>query len=160
MRRRARHPTGDQASVTIGPFSNIQDRAVVTVSTATETGVSAPTSVGAHVTVEPGAVLQSCTVEDGAVVGSGAVVMEGAVVEEGAHVMAGTVVPAGRRVPAGQVWQGNPAQFVRNVSEEEKEAQRKAAETVFTAASSHAQEFLPYGTAYLDAERYKAESSA
>lgn len=146
--------------MTIGPFSNIQDRAVVTVATATESGISPPTTVGAHVTVEPGAVLQSCTVEDGAVIGAGAVVMEGAVVEEGAVVMAGTVVPAGRRVPAGQVWQGNPAQFVRSVSDEEQEAQRKAAETVFTAASSHAEEFLPYGSAYLDVERFRAESSA
>ena len=85
-----------------------------------------------------------------------------------------------------QLWAGNPAKFVRDLTEEEvscvlcgrgvKETctvsercllplpqiagfQKQAIE--YTAmAAVHAEEFLPYGTQYLDAERIKAGESA
>jgi len=99
-----------------------------------------------------GALLQSCVVEDRAVVGAGAVVMEGSIVEEFAHVAEGAVVHPGRRVPKGQMWAGNPAVFVRNLTKTEMAHHQGAAEDTAELASEHSFEFLPANTAYLQAE--------
>ncbi len=101
----------------------------------------------------PGALLQACTIEDNASVGAGAIVLEGALVERGARVGAGAVVHPGRRIPAGQLWEGNPAVFVRDLTKTElAEAEGHAGE-VADLAAQHAGEFLPYTTAFNDAEK-------
>jgi carbonic anhydrase/acetyltransferase-like protein (isoleucine patch superfamily) len=105
------------------------------------------------VTVGHGAVLNSCTIEDEALIGMGAIVMEGAVVERRAMLAAGAVVGPGKRVPAGQLWAGNPAQFVRDLTEDEQEGFKKQAESYSALAAEHASEFPEFGTAYLQAER-------
>jgi carbonic anhydrase/acetyltransferase-like protein (isoleucine patch superfamily) len=110
---------GDLNTVSIGTATTIGDRAVVSTTRSVEGHVSAATSIGNHVLVGPGALLQSCTVEHGAVIGAGAIVMEGAVVEATAVVEDGAVVHPGRRIPAGQVWGGNPAAFVRDLEKGE-----------------------------------------
>lgn len=50
----------------------------------------------------------------------GATVHRGSVVEPYAVVAAGAVIPENTTVPAGQVWAGNPAQYLRDVTQEEK----------------------------------------
>jgi carbonic anhydrase/acetyltransferase-like protein (isoleucine patch superfamily) len=52
-------------------------------------------------------------------IGQGSVIQEGAVVERNSIVAAGAVVLPGTLVPSGQLWAGNPAAFVRNVTDEE-----------------------------------------
>ncbi|CAH0477969.1 unnamed protein product [Peronospora belbahrii] len=64
--------------------------------------------------------------------------------------------PPGRRVPAGQLWAGNPANYVRDLSDDEVADITKQASEYKSIASTHSDEFLPYGTAYLDAEKIKA----
>jgi carbonic anhydrase/acetyltransferase-like protein (isoleucine patch superfamily) len=56
-----------------------------------------------------------------------------------------------------QLWAGNPAQYVRDLTADEISSFEKMANDYSTLASSHSEEFLPYGTAYLDAERIRAE---
>ena len=91
--------------------------------------------------------------EDFASVGAGAVVLDGALVERGARVGDGAVVHPGRRIPAGQLWEGNPAVFVRDLTKTElAEAEGHAAESADLAAT-HASQFLPYTTAYNAAEK-------
>ncbi len=143
----------DVNEISVGGMSSIQDGAVVTVAKHNALGFPASTYIGHYVTVGPGASLHSCTVEDGAVIGRGAVVSEGALVEKDAVVADGAVVGAGVRVPAGQVVAGNPAKFVRDVTDEEKAARRLQCEEVSGLAAEHAHEFLPDGTAYLQAEK-------
>lgn len=109
--------------------------------------------------VGPGAVLQSCTVESRAKVGAGAVVMEGALVEEFGVVADGAVIHPGRRVPKGEVWAGNPAQFVRKLSASEMAQLEEDAEAAADLAMTHNHEFLPGGSAYLDAEKVVQDSS-
>ena len=105
----------------------------------------------------PGALLQSCTIEDSASIGAGAIVLEGALVESGARVGDGAVVHPGRRIPAGQLWEGNPAVFVRDLTKQElSEAPGHAAE-ISELAKEHANEFLPYTTAYAQAERLSVD---
>ena len=96
--------------------------------------------------------LQSCTIHDFASVGAGAIIMEGALVEQYARVEEGAVVHPGRRIPEGQLWGGNPAVFVRDLSKTEKAEAEGHAEEVAAAAGAHAEEFLPYTTAYRSAE--------
>ena len=85
----------------------------------------------------------------------GSIVLDGALVEKNSILAAGTVVPPGRKIPAGQLWAGNPAQYVRDVTEDEMLELTKQAEHYRELARTHSDEFLPYGTAYLDAERLK-----
>eukprot|EP00591_Stephanopyxis_turris_P006169 CAMPEP_0195523344 /NCGR_PEP_ID=MMETSP0794_2-20130614/22394_1 /TAXON_ID=515487 /ORGANISM="Stephanopyxis turris, Strain CCMP 815" /LENGTH=230 /DNA_ID=CAMNT_0040653323 /DNA_START=82 /DNA_END=774 /DNA_ORIENTATION=+ len=143
---------GDVNEISVGGMSNIQDGAVVTVSKHNDLGFPASTYIGHYVSVGPGASLHSCTVEDGAVIGSGAVVSEGALVEKNAQVADGAVVPAGGRVPAGQLFAGNPATYVRDLTEDEIGGRRQACEDIHGLAAEHAHEFLPHGTAFRQAE--------
>jgi carbonic anhydrase/acetyltransferase-like protein (isoleucine patch superfamily) len=143
---------GDMNQVEVGPYSVVGDRAVLHTTKSVEGKPAAICKVGAYVQVGPGAVLQSCIVEDRAKIGAGAVVMEGALVEEYAQVAEGAVVHPGRRIPKGQLWAGNPAVFVRNLSQTEMAAHEPEAEESADLAGEHAHEFLPYTTAYQQAE--------
>ncbi len=64
----------------------------------------------------------------------------------------GSVVQAGRRIPSGQLWAGNPAAYVRDLTEEDIEGIRLKAEEMSALADEHKHEFLPVGTAYRHAE--------
>ena len=63
--------------------------------------------------------IHSCIIDDDVVLGSGSIVMEGCVLERGCEIAPMSVIPPGRLIPAGQLWAGNPARFVRHLSEEE-----------------------------------------
>ncbi|NBX86043.1 MAG: gamma carbonic anhydrase family protein, partial [Proteobacteria bacterium] len=67
---------GDVHFIRVGSLTNIQDNAVVHVTTA-----KFPCIIGDRVTVGHGAIVHACTVGDGALVGMGSVVLDGAVVE-------------------------------------------------------------------------------
>lgn len=76
--------------------------------------------IGDNVIVGPNVTLDSCTLESFSYVGMGATVGKGAVVESFALVAAGAVIPTGTVVPSGQVWAGNPAHYLRDLTQEEK----------------------------------------
>lgn len=107
---------GDVNSIKIGSGTNLQDGTIVHVSRHSLNGKIFPTIIGDNVTVGHNAILHACTVEDGAFVGMGAVLLDGARVESGAIVAAGALVTQGTVVPSGQVWAGNPAKKLRDVS--------------------------------------------
>ncbi|KAG8461639.1 hypothetical protein KFE25_001257 [Diacronema lutheri] len=138
----------DVNPVTIGGYTNIQERAVVHAATSTPTGFKANCSIGSWVSVGQGAVLRACTVEDYCVIGAGSVLLEGSLVEKHAIVEPGSVLPAGGRVPSGEMWGGNPIAFVRKLSKEEAADIEKQANAVADAAKEHQEQFLPYGTTY------------
>lgn len=54
-----------------------------------------------------------------------------------------------------QLWGGNPVKFIRKLDDDEITANVKAAEQYHALASEHANEFAPFGAAYLDAEKAK-----
>jgi carbonic anhydrase/acetyltransferase-like protein (isoleucine patch superfamily) len=113
---------GDQAPISIGPGSNIQDNAVIHVSHRFSV------SVGADVTVGHGAILHGCTVEDGVLIGMGAVLLDGCVVGAGAIVAAGALVTQGTVIPPRTLAMGSPAKVVRPLREEELASNRRNAE--------------------------------
>ena len=81
--------------------------------------MSAATTVGRYVTIGQGCVLRSATVEDEVLIGEKCVLMEGCLVESHSILAPGTVLPPGRLVPSGQLWAGNPAKFVRDLTKDE-----------------------------------------
>ncbi|OQR84644.1 hypothetical protein ACHHYP_13114 [Achlya hypogyna] len=148
---------GDLNKVSIGNRTNIQDRTVIHTSSTTTPGLAPGASIGNDVTVGHGCILYSCTIENNCLIGMGSIVLDGALVESNSILAAGTVVPPGRRIPSGQLWAGSPAQYVRDVTEDEIADLTKQAAEYKNLAATHSDEFLPYGTAYLDAERIKAQ---
>ena len=97
---------GDEAPITVGERTNIQDNAVLHVSQ------GFPCLVGANVTIGHRAIVHGCTVEDGVLVGMGAIVLDGAVVGQGAMVGAGSVVPPGMEIPPAVLVLGVPARVI------------------------------------------------
>ena len=117
--------------------------ALLSTAAAVEGHVEPTLAIGNNVVIGAGALLQSCTVEDGAAVGAGAIALEGSLVEKAAQLAPGAVLHSGRRVPAGQLWAGNPAVFVRELSKAELAAAEGAAEREAETAAMHAAAFPP-----------------
>src|SRR4029453_3430081 len=88
---------GDSNSIRIGARTNIQDGTIIHVNPKRERGAGPRTTIGAHITVGPAALLHACTLEDGCFIGMKACVMDGVVVESGAMVAAGALVTPGQR---------------------------------------------------------------
>ncbi|KAK9136318.1 hypothetical protein Syun_015648 [Stephania yunnanensis] len=110
---------GDVNSISVGSGTNIQDNSLVHVAKSNLSGKVLPTIIGDNVTIGHSAVIHGCTVDDESFVGMGAVLLDGVVVEKNAMVAGGALVRQNTRIPSGEVWGGNPAKFLRKVTEEE-----------------------------------------
>ncbi|KAL3634296.1 Gamma carbonic anhydrase 1, mitochondrial [Castilleja foliolosa] len=110
---------GDVNSISVGSGTNIQDNSLVHVAKSNLSGKVLPTIVGNNVTIGHSSVLHGCTIEDEAFIGMGATVLDGVVVEKNAMVAAGALVRQNTRVPFGELWAGNPAKFLRKLTDEE-----------------------------------------
>ncbi len=104
----------DVNKITIGKYTNIQDGAIIHVTTEN------PTTIGDYVTIGHGAKLHGCTIHDNALIGIGAIILDGAEIGKGAFVAAGCVVPPNKKIPENVVVVGNPCKIVRDVNESEK----------------------------------------
>ena len=105
---------GDMHYIKIDSRSNVQDNAVVHVTTAIS-----PTKIGSGVTVGHGAIIHGCTIEDDCMIGMGAIVMDDAVIGSGSLVGAGALVPPNMKVPPKSLVVGRPGKIVRQVKEKE-----------------------------------------
>jgi carbonic anhydrase/acetyltransferase-like protein (isoleucine patch superfamily) len=95
---------GDQATITVGAGTNVQDNAVL------HCAVGLPTLIGENVTIGHLACLEGCVVDAGALVGSGSIMLQRSRLGAGAMLAAGAVLAEGREVPAGHLAAGVPAQ--------------------------------------------------
>ncbi|GAU26233.1 hypothetical protein TSUD_224240 [Trifolium subterraneum] len=130
----------DVNSITIGSSTNIQDNSLVHVAKSNLSGKVLPTIIGDNVTVGHSAVLQGCTVEDEAFIGMGATLLDGVYVEKHAMVAAGALVRQNTRIPCGEVWGGNPARFLRKLTEDEMTFFSQSALNYSNLAQAHAAE--------------------
>ena len=112
----------DVNSIKIGKKTNIQDGSVIHVSS---NGFSAngkkgfATLIGDFVTVGHNATIHACKINNFALIGMGSVILDNSIVDEYGFVAAGAVVTPGTKINKYELWAGNPARFVRKVTDTE-----------------------------------------
>ncbi|KAK4481456.1 hypothetical protein RD792_012350 [Penstemon davidsonii] len=131
---------GDVNSIIVGSGTNIQDNSLVHVAKSNISGNVVPTIIGNNVTIGHSATVHGCTIDDEAFVGMGAILLDGVVVEKNAIVAAGALVKQNTRIPSGEVWAGNPAKFLRKLTDEELVFITQSATNYINLAKVHAAE--------------------
>jgi len=114
---------GDVNRVRIGSESNIQDNAVVHVTSRT-----GPTQIGNRVTVGHGAIIHGCTIRDVVLVGMGSIILDGAEIGSESLIGAGTLITQGMHVPPRSLVLGSPGKVVRSLEADEVAMIRRSAE--------------------------------
>jgi gamma-carbonic anhydrase len=122
----------DGPGIKIGDGSNIQDGTVIHIAAR---GVG--TTVGRNVTVGHLALLHACEVQDDAFIGMHSTVLDEAVVETGAMVAAGAVVTPRKIVRKGELWAGNPAVKMRDITEKDLESFKRSAASYVKLAQAY-----------------------
>jgi carbonic anhydrase/acetyltransferase-like protein (isoleucine patch superfamily) len=107
---------GDVAPIRIGNRTNIQDGTIIHV-----TRNGHPTIIGSNVTVGHKVMLHACTLEDHSFVGMGSIILDDAKVESYGMLAAGALLTSKKIVKKGELWAGNPAKFMRNLTDKEME---------------------------------------
>ena len=105
---------GDDAPITIGARTNIQDNAVVHVDP------DAPNRIGADCTIGHGALIHGVEVGDMVLVGMGAILLGGSRIGDGCVIGAGAVVLENTVIPPYSLAVGAPARIVRQLDPEER----------------------------------------
>jgi len=105
---------GDEAPITIGENTNIQDNAVIHPHPGT------PVEVGNDCVIGHGAIIHCKKVGNGVLVGMGAIILDDTEIGDGCIIGAGAVVPERKIVPPGSLVIGVPGRILRNVTEDER----------------------------------------
>ncbi len=123
---------GDDAPISIGDRTNVQDNAVIHVDP------GCPNDIGSDVTIGHGAIVHGVKVGDFALIGMGAILLGGSTVGEGAIVGAGAVVLENQTIPPFSVAVGAPARVVKSLDPaERREAARHHAAGYVEQARRH-----------------------
>jgi carbonic anhydrase/acetyltransferase-like protein (isoleucine patch superfamily) len=113
---------GDTDTITIGPRTNVQDGSVIHV----DAGM--PCTIGAGVTIGHRAVVHGALVEDDVLIGIGAIVLSGAYISHDCIIGAGSLVTGHSVIPPRSMVLGVPGRVVRQLTEEEVQSIRTAAD--------------------------------
>jgi len=113
---------GDVTKISIGSNSNIQDNCIIHGTrpnhAQNKTGAEgAPVKIGNCVTIGHSAIIHACTINDYAFVGMGSIVMDLAVIESNGMLGAGGVLTPKKIIKSGEIWAGNPAKFLRMMTQ-------------------------------------------
>lgn len=131
----------DVERIAVGEGTNLQDGTIVHV-----TSGRFATVIGANCLIGHQAIIHGCTLEDDSFVGFGATVMDGCVIAPEGMLAAGALLPPGKRIESRQLWVGNPARFVRELSEEEVNRNRESTRTYRALARRHTRSLTPAET--------------
>lgn len=107
---------GDGMPIRIGARTNIQDNAVIHVTTD-----FSGTEIGSDCTIGHSAIIHACTVEEFCLIGMGAIILDGARIGRGSLVGAGALVTPGTVIPPGSLVIGSPAKVKRPLNDKERE---------------------------------------
>ncbi len=103
---------GDNAAITIGARTNIQDGAML------HTDHDYPLTLGTDITIGHHTILHGCTIGDGSLIGMGATILNGAVIGKGCLVGANALVTENKTFPDYSLIVGSPAKIVRTLDPE------------------------------------------
>ena len=112
---------GDVNFISIGKNTNIQDNSILHVTHKGEYTDGAALIIGDNVTIGHGAILHACTIGNSCLIGMGAIIMDDCIVEDYAMIGAGAMLPPRKHVKSGELWLGNPAKKVRDLTHEQKQ---------------------------------------
>lgn len=104
---------GDEAPITIGKRSNIQDNSTCHLYEGFPLILEDEVSVGHNV------ILHGCTLKRGSLVGMGATILDGAVIGENAFIGANTLIPSGKEIPPRTLVLGSPGKVIRELTEKD-----------------------------------------
>ncbi|MCB9758632.1 MAG: gamma carbonic anhydrase family protein [Alphaproteobacteria bacterium] len=107
---------GDMGLIRIGEDANVQDGAVVHM-----TSDISNTLVGPRVTVGHRAVLHGCVIEGDALIGMGAILLDNCHIPANCVVGAGALVTANKRFPPHSLILGSPARVARSLNDQDLE---------------------------------------
>lgn len=113
---------GDDAQITIGEGSNVQDGSVL------HSDPDLPLTLGNYVTVGHMVMLHGCTVGNNSLIGIGAVVLNNAKIGNNCIVGAGSLIPEGKEYPDDSLILGTPGRVVRQLAAPELLIIRASAE--------------------------------
>ncbi|ORC88622.1 gamma carbonic dehydratase [Trypanosoma theileri] len=114
-------------TIYLGESCNIQEKAVVTGNV----------TIGKWVTIEPMAIVEAADIASCSFIGANSIVMKGARIESGSMLCAASVLQSDAIIPSGEMWAGNPAEKIRDLTEKEKEDIIKAAKHMVLLAIEH-----------------------
>ena len=133
---------GDDGTLTIGEGSNVQDNAVL------HCDPGGGVTLGKNVTVGHSALVHGCTVGDGTLIGMHATLLNHCVVGRNCIIGAGALVPEGMNIPDGSVAVGVPARIIKQVTEQQTEANLHNAEEYVKHGRKHAAALKETGPAF------------
>jgi len=125
---------GDEAKITIGARTNIQDNAVI------HCDPGEPQTIGDDCTIGHGAILHGSKIGNRCLVGMGAIVLQKAEIGDECLIGAGAVVKEGAKIPARSVVLGVPGEVARKVTDDEAKGFVKSAKGYVDLASETAGE--------------------
>lgn len=113
---------GDVHNITIGEATNIQDGSILHVTHRSDANPEGgPLRIGQGVTVGHGAILHACNIGDYCLVGMGSTILDNAQMEHHSMLGAGSVLPPGKVIKTGELWVGNPARKVKDLSQSQRD---------------------------------------
>jgi len=121
---------GDVHFIKIGKNTSIQDLSMVHVThfTLEDKSDGTPTVIGDNVTVGHCVTLHGCTIEDACLIGMSSTILDGAIIGKESIVAAGSLVTKNKVFPPRSMIMGNPAKWVRELSDEEVASLYKSAD--------------------------------
>eukprot|EP00514_Thraustochytrium_sp_LLF1b_P006077 CAMPEP_0184527254 /NCGR_PEP_ID=MMETSP0198_2-20121128/11096_1 /TAXON_ID=1112570 /ORGANISM="Thraustochytrium sp., Strain LLF1b" /LENGTH=185 /DNA_ID=CAMNT_0026918893 /DNA_START=181 /DNA_END=738 /DNA_ORIENTATION=- len=108
---------GETSMVSSGPGVEYGKNSVILAGYKSSTGLPPKTLIGEYAKIGENCVLESCIIGNYARIGDGSIISEGSIVGFDSELQPGTVVPPNHLIPERQVWGGNPAKFVADVSD-------------------------------------------
>jgi carbonic anhydrase/acetyltransferase-like protein (isoleucine patch superfamily) len=112
---------GDENSIRIGRFTNIQDNTTIHVQD------TYSCTVGDYVTVGHNSLLHGCRIANNCIIGMGSVIMNGVEIGENCIVGAGSLITENKVIPANSLVVGSPARVIRKLEPEQIESIRESA---------------------------------
>lgn len=128
---------GDVNYIRIGKRTNIQDGTIIHVTRPSIAGDKGQTIIGDNITIGHSATLHACTLEDECFIGMSSTVLDNAIVKTGGMLAAGALLTPNKELPTGQLWAGNPAKFMRELKQAEKDFIPKSAQNYVEDMAQH-----------------------